>query len=324
MLNVRSIRRLQTVCNLSSRLKPIFQLRQFVLAAVLMLIVSSGWSAANGQQVQSVPVTKCGTVLSAPGSYALSQSLKTLSPTQDCIQISSPGVLFLLGNYNLSGPSSKVGTTVGIHVLSAASGVRIQGGSSTVQNFGKGIVIEASGVSLINLNVAGNVAQGILVNNASNVLIQNVTSAGNGAAGLELAQSTGVIVSSELSALQQNGTYGLWVHSSSNNQFLDVNANQNSRGGIYVGETDDDKDAQPDSYTNAGVAPSQHNVFLGGDTVVNTGDGIRIGAGDTLNVVVGVASQENTGTDAVDGNGNCTSNTWSANIFGTKNPSCLQ
>jgi hypothetical protein len=42
MLNVRSIRRQQTVCNLSSRLKPIFQLRQFRLAAVLMLIVSGG------------------------------------------------------------------------------------------------------------------------------------------------------------------------------------------------------------------------------------------------------------------------------------------
>jgi parallel beta-helix repeat protein len=193
-----------------------------------------------------------------------------------------------------------------------------------VQSFGTGIVIEASGVSLTNLNVASNVAQGILVNNTSNVLIDNITSTANGAAGLELAQSTGVIVRGAAGALEENGTYGLWVHSSSNNQFLEINTTQNGRAGIYVKESGNDQDAQPDSYTDARVAPSQHNVFLSGDTVVNTGDGIRIGASDTGNFVVDMTGYDNTGTDAADENGNCTSNTWTDNSFHTKNPSCIQ
>jgi len=323
MQSISSIR-LLPLSNFLSQLKPVFQWRQSVVVAIVMFMTSGSWIAANGQQAQSTPVTKCGVVLSAPGLYTLTQPLKSGTPTQDCLQVSSPGVILLLHDYTITGVSSKVGTAAGIRILSTASGVRIQGTSnSRIQNFGVGVVVQGSGVSLIDLNVTDNVAQGILLSNTRDALLYSINSIGNGAAGLELAQSTGIFVSGELGALQQNGTYGLWVHSSSNNQFLDVNAIQNNQGGIYVGEPSNGKESQPDSSLSA-AAPSQHNAFLSGDSALNIGDGVRIGAGDTLNVVVSMTGFENTGTDAVDENGNCSSNTWSNNTLSTKNPSCIE
>jgi hypothetical protein len=43
-----------------------------------------------------------------------------------------------------------------------------------------------------------------------------------------------------------------------------------------------------------------------------------------MNTVLGIEAQSNTTYDAIDGNGDCTHNTWTQNTFTTTNPTCIQ
>lgn len=319
---------LRPVRNLSSRLLLDVQRRLYPLSATLvMLLLGGSWSVANAQKTPSTPITQCGTLITQPGIYALTQSLQSSSLTVDCIRIKSPGVSLNLAGFNLTGPGGTNVTAAGVRFLDTAAGVQFAGGGSTIQGFGVGILIAGSGVSLLGgsgLVVSGNAQQGILVSNASNVVIEEVTSAGNGAAGLEVAQSSGVIVQNQCT-MQGNTGYGLWVHSSSGNQFFGPFAFQNKLSGIYVGESASGQPRSGDAKASAPApASSQHNVFLGSGVISNTVDGIIIGSGDTLNYIVGTQGQENGGTDAVDQNGDCTHNTWTQNTFQTRNPACIQ
>src|SRR5262249_56078211 len=103
-----------------------------------------------------------------------------------------------------------------------------------IEGYAAGILVEGTGVSLIGpMLVTENLQQGILLNHANNVVIQNLSSSGNAGPGLEVALSSGVMVLGQVT-LQQNNTYGLWVHSSSRNQFFQLAAAQNNMSGIYV------------------------------------------------------------------------------------------
>jgi hypothetical protein len=208
--------------------------------------------------------------------------------------------------------------------------VRVTFGSNvTIKQFGVGIVVQGSGVSLSEiggglydtLNVTNNAAQGVLISGATNELIGRLASESNGAAGLELAEASGVIVLGT-AYFFQNGGHGLWVHSSTSNQFFDVRSSENTLDGVYVGE--EPATAQPKSL---------YNLIVGGFVATNSEPGVVIGAGDTHNVVTSITATNNKVSaplghrvDFEDLNGNCVDNSWSKNKFvasGVADPSCI-
>lgn len=318
--------------NLSAKVRAY---RKYLLLLGLPIVVGA-LRPANAQNVQALPnatpISQCGTTISKPGSYEVTQQLQSSSDTADCIRISSPGVLLSISGKNLIGPGGVGASSAGIDILKSAYGVQVFFDDATIEGFGIGISVEASGVSLASTNngftVKGNAAQGVLISNASNVQISGLTSNGNGAAGLELFNTTGVIVQG-FSLLESNGTYGLWLHSSSGNQFFNVESSDNKADGIFVGETINTVSAV-EPFRGGGElksievsVPSKNNGFVGGALIHNGSDGISIGMGDSFNVVTVMQAQANSGKDAVDQNPGCGENIWSGNRFQTTNSSCI-
>jgi hypothetical protein len=307
------------------------QLKKCRLSAPLLILAACAMGQ-NADAQMNTPINSCGTVISEPGNYIVSNALQSSSETVDCIQIDSPGVGLELG-HQLTGQGGPNVTAAGIRVTSKASGVWLLLSGGTIEGFGAGLVVEGSGVSVDNATAKGNAAQGVLISNATNVTIYGLESTANGQSGLELSNASGVIVEGQ-SSLDSNEGNGLWVHSSSGNQFLYLLTSANAQDGVYVGEEDAtgkrDEDAPPLS-SSAKTCPkcigkssdsaSQHNVFIAGAMINNHGTGIAIG--DSANVVTGMAGEGNGDKDAVDKNENCTLNTWTQNEFITVSPSCI-
>jgi hypothetical protein len=291
-----------------------------LLALTAATISSAGCNGAHASGVQAPPpteITACGAVISTPGIYTVSQSLKSDSPSEDCIQIASPGVspAFASGTH-LTGPGGAAVTAAGVHVLATANGVQIVVRNVTIEKFGVGIKVEGSGVSIFSTPtesfvLTGNAAEGVLVTGASNVVLNSIVSQENGASGVELLNSSGVFVE-ELSTLQDNGAYGLWVHGSFANQIFNADAFSNHLGGIFIGEVNGDQ-----------LPASHNNVILAAGAVQNSGAGIGIGLGDNHNVVSSSTGQANTGMDAVDANADCGTNSWVGNTFITTSAGCI-
>jgi Right handed beta helix region len=294
----------------------VHQRRKCLLLLGLMMAFAAGTQTAVAQEID-----KCGTVITAPGNYTVDRTLYSTSPTEDCIAIQSSGVSLIIGENStafLVGPGGSGATGAGIRIGRTTKGVLVAFGSDTaIENFGVGIVVQGSGAALTSFNggsiyTAINVAQGVLISDAANVLVNGLRSHSNGAAGLELEEASGVIVQGN-TELVSNGGHGLWVHSSSGNQFFNVNAEANKQDGIYLGEVPGSQ--QPGS---------ANNLFVGGYLTTNLGPGISIGAGDTHNVVTSIEASENKTADVQDRNGDCVDNSWSKNRFQVANPTCIQ
>jgi len=353
IMNNTNINRLAAcICKLSTRLELKRRSKSALLAGLVTLAVVATPSGANAQRIPFTPVEECGTVIGAPGSYTLTQNLVSSSAVMPCIEITSPGVLFTLEDHTITGPGGVHALAPGIRIFASASGVQMVSSGATIQGFNIGILNEASGVSITGntqgLTVTRNSAQGILITNASSVVIENLNSTDNGAAGLELSHATGVILQGT-SFLQGNAGHGLWLHSSSGNQFFGLESADNKLAGIYVGEpaniaeqneglaseTERAVNARsmprswsptnrPASATVGNSAPSQDNIFIRGAAIQNGGPGIAIGSGDYHNIVVNMSAQSNKGKDAVDENGSCGGNKWLGNEFAETDPDCIQ
>lgn len=284
-------------------------------------------AAAGTVEAAGIPITQCGTVISVPGNYVVSQSLTSSSNTVDCIDIDSPAVVLqLANNLSLSGPGGTAVTAVGIKIAKGADGLQLNIGNDTIEGFGIGIDEEASAVSIsaLDSDVMDNAAQGILVQGANSVLLESVNSEKNGGAGLELLHSSGVIVQG-VPNLQKNGGYGLWVRSSSGNYFFNLESASNLLSGIYVGESAADRlgSTKKKKLGARDNEPSNDNVFSNSAAIANVGAGFAIDLGDSHNVVNTCTAESNTGLDAFDGNKDCDHNSWTGNFFSTTNANCI-
>ncbi len=289
------------------------------------LAASAAVGLARPAAIQAPPssITQCGTVINSPGVYDVEQSLTSTSTTVDCIQVAAPGVrLIIPENISLSGPGGSAVTAAGVKILKSAYGVQMLFVGATIQGFGIGIEVDASGASISGAPtggiITGNAADGVLVSDASDVLIESLASEQNGAAGLELSHSSGVTVQG-LSMAQSNKGYGLWVRSSSGNQFFNFDSSENTLSGIFVGESSNSRFGL--ALTDADS--SNDNVFVSSGAVQNGGAGFLIGAGDSRNVVTSSTGQSNANKDAVDQNPNCDHNGWTGNDFATSNATCI-
>lgn len=294
----------------------------------IALAIAAAAIAADAQKAQATagtPITQCGTVITTPGLYVVSASLTSTSNTVDCIDVDTPAVsLSLADGVTLSGPGGSAVTAAGIKIPKGSTGVELNFGQATIQGFGIGIDEEADAAWLNGGNTGGsvlsNAAQGIVVKGAHGVFIFSAACENNGGAGLELLHASGVIVQG-VPLMQTNNGYGLWVDSSSGNQFFNLESFDNKLSGIYVGGSATDRlSAKSNARDND---PSTDNVFPGAAAIENGGAGFVIDLGDSHNVVALSMGEGNKDPDAVDENKDCDHNEWTGNSFTTTNATCI-
>lgn len=225
-----------------------------------LTIISAAFSASA--LAADIPVTSCGTTLSASGNYSLANDLVACPAT--AITITAKNVRLNLNDYSISG--SNVGT--GIEVKST-SGVQIVDGN--ISGFVDGIDLnKTSKVFIGNVKVSNNSVNGIYLNTASNnfisgnTVIDNAkgvflyaasnnnklignTISNNGAAimaadgvtvvraaddGLQINTSNNTTVTGN--TIAGNGEDGLEVKDSNSNVILGNTAHDNGRNGIYL------------------------------------------------------------------------------------------
>lgn len=237
-----------------------------------------------------VQITQCGTVISQPGHYILANDL--LCFDQDGVDIVSDHVDLMLNNHQIQNVFFDLfanGISVGVGVPSGNSHVHIIG-PGTITGFNQGVVFEQVSFSAVEDVTSTNNFFGFVVNGGFTVgCNQSCPSTKNSFQG---------------NTATFNNQHGFTTNGANDNTFRDNNASNNTVGhGILI--------------FNASGNDVRDNTTTG-----NGGPGISITAG-TNNTVRANTSQGN-GIDLEDDDPNCDDNSWTHNIFGTANQSCIQ
>jgi len=284
--------------------------RQIPAAALAVGILLGTGSA----EAQSTPVTKCGQVLDAPGQYHLPHDISDCSGNG--VVITASDVHLVLAGSKISGAGCASG--VGIVVSGDVSGVRIEGG--TVQEFFDGIVLNMVSASRVNgMTVARTCDVGIAISNSHDVRIDTNIVAKNGLEGISLGASHDIVIDSNYIVYNVRAGVGI-SDFSDNNQVLTNILHDNGDDGVAVFNGNSNTVRGNATYRNgSGVRltadGSSGNVAMDNTAIGNASTGIFIIAGGTLSDVQSNTAMSNRVFDMVDGNLECDSNTWRANVF---------
>lgn len=244
-----------------------------------------------------------------------------------CIKVTKPNITINLNSFTLSGAG---GTTVGIYISAAATGVQILG-PGKIKGFATGIEDLGSSASLNDLTVVHNKQTGVLMSTVTGSTLINSYILQNGANGVVLSNTSNCRVeASPLIAGNGNGTkgYGIWIKnvgkvavSNSNLVYGNVISDANYPGtqvaGIWVGSSN----TAPIPGCSAGT-PSQENQILNNQVHFNTFVGIGLQCGTASHNRVGSNTASSNTYDGADGTASCTGDTWSGNAFTTKYQPC--
>ncbi len=226
---------------------------------LVILLMGFGISSAHGMSSAHavVPISDC-TVISAPGSYLLTNNitakatdLKSVGgsiPT--CILIKANFVTLDLGGFTISGPGTSPLGAFGVYVPGGIGtrGTRVRNGSVT--NFDRGIAFEGDAGSAEDVNLIGNDVGvtfdglgsarnvrahandefGILCFGGGGVSVRDSEAWNNGNSGINLVSCTGNSVIGN--AVRQNGGAGITVSCPS--LVLENVASQNAGGDIIA------------------------------------------------------------------------------------------
>jgi len=273
--------------NLKKRMAPA------MLAGLTLLFAAQAWAA------DPIPVTTCGTVISAPGTYQLVNDL--LNCPQDGIDIVSSDVHLILNGHQISGSGGAAqgnvntyGIAVGIGVPTGVSNVKING-PATISNFGQGGVgfEGVSSSTVVGVTSTGN-KFGFNVNAAFGAGNPSLRSTGNKFNGNTATGNTG---------------HGFTLNGADQNTFRGNDASGN--GLIPQGE-------------GFLLFDATGNIVEGNTFDQNSGAGVLAQGGSGINNTVrGNTAQGNAGFDLQDNNSGC-ANVWQGNTFGSANQPCIQ
>jgi parallel beta-helix repeat protein len=273
--------------NLKKRMAPA------ILAGLTLLFAVQVWAA------DPIPVTTCGTVISAPGTYQLVNDL--VNCPQDGIDIVSSDVHLILNGHQISGSGGAAqgnvntyGIAVGIGVPTGVSNVKING-PATISNFGQG---------------------GVGFEGVSSSTVVGVTSTGN------------------KFGFNVNAAFGAGNPSlrSTGNKFNGNTATANAGHGFTLNGADQNTFRGNDSSGNGFVFGAEGfflfdatgNVVEGNTFDQNNGAGVLAQGGSGINNTIrGNTAQGNAGLDLQDNNSGC-ANLWQGNNFGSANQPCIQ
>lgn len=255
------------------------------------------------------------------------------------IIIGASGITLDLGGHTVFGASSS--TSSGLLVENQRAGVRVRNG--TVTGFQLGI----SGVQVV-----GSTFEGLIVRNNR---CHGIEVLGFGSAGFLTAARENTMRGN---VIRENGCSGVRLFQRSESNLVERNAiTGNAGSGVFLELTGPNNSPRSNTVRqnsitsnggdgitdqgffntfsgnvirgNAGNGVNIVNIFGGSDTVQgnqvtgNGANGIVVRFGRTGVQVVGNTSTGNASVDLVDENPQCSGNTWSGNIFGTRNQTCI-
>jgi len=273
--------------NLTKRMAPA------MLAGLTLLFAVQAWAA------DPIPVTTCGTVISAPGTYQLVNDL--VNCPQDGIDIVSSDVHLILNGHQISGSGGAAqgnvntyGIAVGIGVPTGVSNVKING-PATISNFGQG---------------------GVGFEGVSSSTVVGVTSTGN-----KFGFNVNAAFGANNPSLRSVG-----------NKFNGNTATANAGHGFTLNGADQNTFRGNDSSGNGSIFGAEGfflfdatgNIVEGNTFDQNSGAGVLAQAGSGINNTIrGNTAQGNAGFDLQDNNSGC-ANLWQGNNFGSANQPCIQ
>lgn len=242
--------------------------------------------------ISTQAITACGTVITAPGEYALTRDL-TNCPGHGILIFASNVTLRLRGHILSGGPTSAYGINVG------AAG-NFHGGVSHV-------VIEGPGViELFNT--------GINMEQVTYSKIKNITSRFNlhGLA-LNSSHANGDLLPSLYDSIigsrfMNNRAHGVTMNGAGQSVFVGNTSRENGRqfngNGFFLYDAD--------------AITLDHN-----QSQRNRGYGVRVEYLSTDNRIVNNIVTGNASSDLSDGNPACDNNTWAGNSYGSNNQACI-
>ena len=294
------------------------------LSTTLLMIAVATSFGSHAVAAASTAISSCGTVINAPGNYFLAQNLACTGSTAVVIAASKVD-LDLRGftidggggsGYGISTSNSQMSSTADLSLCLAVTNIHIHRG--TIKGYGRtdetaqgaGIILcspnpppgpaVAMSVQVDHMVLNSNEIGMTLITTAKNKIAKNYVS--NNHVGIDL--SNGCATNALVGNLLDGNETGLAVGGPNNTADGNVAIN-NTRRGILVSQV--------------GVNTQTTNNYTSHNLV-----GIEAQAAASGNVFNGNTSFANTSFDLEDDNGNCTSNTWRGNFFGTNSPGCIQ
>ena len=315
--------------------------------ATMLVLALAPSGAAAAACALSIPT--CGCTISSPGSYTLTGP-NPMNSTGTCIDITASNVslvgYFQAGSFlALKGPGPTT-STFGVHIEPIANKVSVA--TLTAEGFGQGIRVDGPNASMSSVSTTGN-KKGMVINGANayafivfsladnlvgiqvNSTATDFTMMVGGAfsdagAGMKLNGVSGAFIDSFEAG--NNGTFGIWLNSASNNAISDFSSVSNGIAGAYLGcnPTGPNGTACP-----AGMPSSNRNSLMGNalkgtaapNDVSNSGSqrfGIAVGLGSRGNRFAQIMGSGNLSDDALDENPTCGNNRWLADTFTTSSP----
>lgn len=269
------------------------------IAPAMLAGIALLFAAQSARAADPTPVTTCGTVISTPGDYQLTNDL--LNCPQDGIDIVSSNVHLILNGHQISGSGGAAagnvityGIAVGIGVPAGVSGVKING-PGTISNFGQGGVgfEGVSSSSVLGVTSTGN-KFGFTVNAAFGAGNPSLRSVGNKFNG---------------NTATANAAHGFTLNGADQNTFR---GNDSSGNGLVFGGE------------GFFLFDATGNVVEGNTFDQNTRSGVLAVASLGINNTIrGNSAQNNSSFDLEDDNGGC-ANVWQGNTFGIANQPCIQ
>ena len=288
-------------------------------AALAILLAGAASIPAPAFAQPPVSITSCQKI-TRPGLYEVDSDLIASLPTSgDCLVITAPNVSLNLNRYHLIGATD----AVGVHVMKTAARAFIEGNGATIQSFGVGLQIDATGTLADNFIALSNTDAGVVLNHVQQADLSNFSAAHNLNDGVRIVSGANNLLQSPM--VFENGRFGVWIQSSSHNSVGNFAVQSNALAGIYIGCSS----TGPQGPCPRASVPSNYNyLFSGVAGIVNSGTqqyGVAIDLGDNFNRVVNLAAAQNGKLDLYDVNSDCAANYWFAEAqFGAVAPqSCI-
>lgn len=280
---------------------------RLAMSAIVFTMAATGIASAQNECGSSI--TMCGCTITSPGTYTIGADLTAtqgLTSRNGCIDVAAEKVTLITEGHQIIGAGS--GTGIGIHLLSGAETVFLEGGGTN-----------GAGVSTTFTTLKG--WQYGLESDASDV-VSDFFDYNNNTTGVFLQRAR----NNNINDFGANGNtvYGVWIKGGSGNQINCSGASNNGVAGTYLGCSSTGPSGQAceeDEGTSNGNLIYDH-----GGQNFGTGAqqyGIAVERGSKRNTLMDLFTYGNTVDDLFDGNLNCDKNLWQINTFKTVNQTCI-
>jgi parallel beta-helix repeat protein len=161
---------------------------QFWLALAVFVVFLVGSGPALGQPK---PITACGTIISAPGSYVVTANLTARSTAVPCINVTSPAVTIDLGGFTLTGKGGSPGISSGSSSSTSGTLTVVNG---LIKLFKIGINAPVIGNTINNVQIISNQGAGAVLGDDAQVRHSDFVNNGTSGSGDGLVVGSNALI----------------------------------------------------------------------------------------------------------------------------------